>query len=85
VRGLRLPGGVLARAGPGTALAPAPPPHPAPPHPTPPHPRSSCCYGPIQRRRSLSTARADSRRSGVGFASRPRALPVPAAALVLYI
>jgi hypothetical protein len=32
VRGLRLPGGVLACAGPGTALAPArPPPHPTPP------------------------------------------------------
>jgi hypothetical protein len=33
----------------------------------------------------VGTARADSRRSGVGLAPRPQALPVPAAALVLYI
>jgi hypothetical protein len=33
----------------------------------------------------VGTARADSRRSGVGLAPRPQALPMPAAALVLYI
>jgi hypothetical protein len=32
-----------------------------------------------------ATARADSRRSGVGLAPGPQALPMPAAALVLYI
>jgi hypothetical protein len=33
----------------------------------------------------VQRARADSRRSGVGLAPRPQALPMPAAALVLYI
>jgi hypothetical protein len=33
----------------------------------------------------VGTARADSRRSGVGLAPRPQALPMPAAALILYI
>jgi hypothetical protein len=33
----------------------------------------------------VGTARADSRRSGVGLAPRPQALPVPAGALVLHI
>jgi hypothetical protein len=32
----------------------------------------------------VGTARADPRRSGVGLAPRPQALPIPAAALVLY-
>jgi hypothetical protein len=32
-----------------------------------------------------NSARADSRRSGVGLAPRPQALPLPAAALVLFI
>jgi hypothetical protein len=32
----------------------------------------------------VGTARADSRRSGVGIAPRPQALPMPATALVLY-
>jgi hypothetical protein len=32
----------------------------------------------------VGTARADSRRSGVGLAPRPQALPLPAAALILY-
>jgi hypothetical protein len=35
--------------------------------------------------RVRGTARADSRRSGVGLAPRPQALPMPAAALILYI
>jgi hypothetical protein len=35
--------------------------------------------------RVRGTARADSRRSGVGLALRPQALPMPAAALVLYL
>ena len=33
----------------------------------------------------VGTARAGSRRSGVGLAPRPQALPMPAAAVVLYI
>jgi hypothetical protein len=47
---------------------------------------------PLQPRRAArrylricGAARADSRRSGVGLAPRPQALPMPAAALVLYI
>jgi hypothetical protein len=33
----------------------------------------------------VGTARADSRRPGAGLAPRPQALPMPAAALILYI
>ena len=60
--------------------------------------RGCCCRtpgdhgAPLQPRRAArrylrarGTARADSRRSGVGLAPRPQALPMPAAALVLYI
>jgi hypothetical protein len=43
-----------------------------------------CCCGPIAAE-ACSPARAGSRRSGVGLAPGPHALPMPAAALILYV